>query len=88
MFNWLKTEWNKKGCFYKVVRTFLQTFAVALMTEITAVLSGVMEISWQMVLTVVLIPSISAGITAAINKLSGKDCKATENDESEGVKNE
>ena len=88
MFKWLKKEWNKKSCFYKVIRTFLQTFALTFLTGITVVLSGAMKLSWGLILSAVLIPAISAGITAAVNLLGGKACTKYKENESENDNNE
>lgn len=88
MFKWLKKEWNKKGCFYKVIRSFLQTFALTFLTGITVVLSGAMKLSWGIILSAVLIPAVLAGITAVVNLLGGKDCTKYKENESENDKNE
>ena len=88
MFKWLKKEWNKKGCFYKVIRSFLQTFALTFLTGVTVVLSGAMKLSWEIILSAVLIPAVSAGITAAINLLGGKACTKYKENESEYDNNE
>lgn len=88
MFKWIKKKWNKKDCFYKVVKAFVYTFVLTFLTGIVVVLTGMMELSWKIISTAILLPALSAGITAAVNKLRGRDCVKFEENESENDKNE
>lgn len=87
MINFIRKEWNKKGCFYRTVRTAAQAFIATAVSELTFLLSGAAELSFKILLSTVLIPAISAATAAVMNKKE-PFAKATEDEKKGDEENE
>lgn len=67
MLDFIKNEWQKKGCFYRTVRTAWQAFLGTALPEFVLLFSGVVELNWRILLSAVISPAISAAIAAVMN---------------------
>ena len=67
MLDFIKKEWQKKGCFYRTVRTAWQAFLGTALPELVLLLSGAVELDWKILLSAVISPAISAAIAAVMN---------------------
>ena len=60
MLKWIQNQWNRKGCFYRTVRTFVQVFVGTAGGYLTQLISGDMAVSSVIALA-------STGLCAVMN---------------------
>ena len=77
MIEWIKKEWKNKGCFYRTVRTFLQAAGGVILAGIMALITKQIGFEWNSIMSGILIPALSAGIGAVMNK-SKKEMETNE----------
>lgn len=58
---WIKNEWNKHGCLYRTVRTFIQAFVGTVSGYLTQMASG------NVTLSAVIGVSLATGLCAIMN---------------------
>lgn len=61
MLKWIQNQWNCKGCFYRIVRTFVQVFVGTASGYVTRLISGDMAVSSVIAL------AASTGLCAVMN---------------------